>query len=431
MKADKAQFQDRSLSPWRKVLLLLAGYAFATVFLLSVTLVYVAYRESQKLDKAHLEHAVRLNPLEAEYRAKLGQWSLFAENNAGEAARSFETATRLNPYEARYWLALATARLQLADTTGEFEAVRNAAAAAPTTPEIAWEAGIHLMVGGHEREALHTFRTLLGSAPGECDRVVALCWRALHDRQRILNEVLPREQSAYLTFLRLLANTGAYDDADEVWKATVDLGQPIPKQSALMYIDDLLRREKVQSAASAWRSLLSLDPVLRRYRQDENLVMNSRFEEPLLDDGFDWRFPAPGGAVEFSLDSNEARAGSASLLLTFRGDVVGDTGLYQAIVVQPETEYSFRATVKSSELVSATPLRFEFRDAYSGELAATTGEFVGTTGDWITVTGRFRTAPKSRLLKLGVGHAAASHVAGKMWIDSVELKPLDANAAGR
>jgi tetratricopeptide (TPR) repeat protein len=429
MKGYKPQFMEAALSPGRKLLLLLAGYGFVALFLFAITGGYAAFRESQKLDKTHLEHAVRLNPLDAEFRVRAGRRSLFVENDANRAAWWFESAVRLNPYVARYWLELATAKLQLGDTAGELAAVRNAAATEPTSPEIAWEAGTHLIVSGQDRDALQTFRTLLVSAPEECDRVVELCWRALHDSRRILQEVLPREQSAYLNFQKLLINLGAYEDADAVWKAIVDLGHPIPLQPGLFYVDDLLRRKKVGDAESAWKLLLTRDPALRGYREDENLITNSRCDQPLLNEGFDWRFPAPGGAVEFSLDSNESRTGSTSLLLSFRGERVGDTGLYQMVPVQPGSSYTFLATVKSAELATATPMRFEFHDAYTGALATTAGLISGTSGGWVNITETIRTGPQSRLLKVGIAQAAASHVRGKLWIDYVEIKPSGPNAS--
>ncbi len=429
MKGYKPQLMEAALSPRRKLVLLLAGYGFVAVFLFAITLSYAAYRGSRKLDKTHLERAVRWNPLEAEFRVQAGRRSLLVDNDANRAAWWFESAVRLNPYVGRYWLDLATARLELGDNAGELAAVRRAAAVEPTSPEIAWEAATHLIVSGHDRLALQTFRTLLISAPGEYDRVVELCWRALHDSRRILQEVLPRKQAAYLSLLRQLISVGAFEDADAVWSAIVDLAQPIPLQPGLTYVDELILRKKVGEAEAAWKSLLTLNPALRGYHDDENLITNWRWEQPLLNDGFDWRFPAAGGAVEFSLDSNESRTGSASLLLSFRGEKVGDTGLYQVVPVRPGSSYAFLATVKSEELATAMPLRFEFHDAYTGALATTAGSISGTSGGWVKITETIRAGPQSRLLKVGVGQAAASHVRGKLWIDYVEIKSSGPNGS--
>jgi len=431
MKGEIPRFQDPGVTNRAQKLLLLAvGYGLVALFLFAAGARYAAHRAAQTIDRAHLERALRLDPLNADYHARIGHWYLFGENDARAAARAYEQAAHLNPNEARYWLALSTARLQLSDATGEFEAIRNAAAAAPTTPDIAWQTGMHLIVNGHDAEALQTFRKLLESAPKEIERVASLCWRALHDSDRIVREALPRNPDAYLTFQRVLIAAGAFDDADKVWTATVALKQPIPQQAALLYVDDLLTRQKVETAAATWSYLVEHDASFRKYRDDDNLVMNGTFDQPLLNDAFDWRFPSYG-PVEFSLDSNETKRGSGSLQLKFEGDMVGDTNFFQFVPVSPDTEYTLRATVKAAELVSATPLRFHMTDAVTGELFGAPNGVMGTTGDWIALTGKVRTGVKSHLLKVGVSHAQAGHVAGKMWIDSVELKRAGADGSSR
>lgn len=418
------------MSRWQRILLIAAGLGFVGIFLAVVSLRYVAYRYAEVIDEPHLLRAVRLDPLNADYHARLGHWFLFADDDPRQAAAEYEAATRLNPQDARYWLDLATARLQLSDAKGQLEAIHNAAAAAPTTPDIAAQAGMQLLVGGRDGDALQTFRKLLESAPEQTDTVVAVCWRGLHDSQRVLNEALPRTAAAYLTFQRYLTSVGADDDADRVWNATLALNQPIPTSAALSYIDTLLRRENVEAAASTWSYLLEREPALRRYREDENLITNPAFDQPFLNDAFDWRFPA-GTPVDFSVDSNQGHRGSTSLLLAFNGDMVSDTGLYQLVPVAPNTEYSLHATVKAEELVSAAPLRFQASDAFTNESLGATNGVVGTTGDWVQVAGTIRSGPKSHLLRIGITHEAQSHIAGKLWIDEVVLKKGEAHGSSR
>src|SRR6185312_2104383 len=125
-------------SPATKTFLLISAFLFSFLFVAFAACQYLAAIFSERNDLSSLQRTVRLQPLNAEYRYRLGLY--FSLLNPDAAAESFRAAVSLNPYRADYWLALARAYNSMGDAQAQDPALRNALKMGPTDPAIVWEA---------------------------------------------------------------------------------------------------------------------------------------------------------------------------------------------------------------------------------------------------------------------------------------------------
>src|SRR5689334_5205638 len=76
-------------------------------FLGASTAEYLAFHFSERNDSPSLRRAALLQPLNAEYRYRLGIQSFLLQPQA--AIQNYRAAVILSPHHAQYWLALASA----------------------------------------------------------------------------------------------------------------------------------------------------------------------------------------------------------------------------------------------------------------------------------------------------------------------------------
>src|SRR6266496_471521 len=120
-------------------------FASCAVFLFGystlITRQFLASVWGARMDRTSLERAIKLDPHNADYRDRLGQYLQHKANDPGGAVAEFQAAVQLNPNSAHYWLHLADAYVVLGETANQTAALEHAIQADPTTPDVAWEAG--------------------------------------------------------------------------------------------------------------------------------------------------------------------------------------------------------------------------------------------------------------------------------------------------
>ena len=400
---------------------LTACVALAAVYVAVASGAFLADRSAQTLDRAHLERAMRLEPGNAEYPYRLGVVAFRGQQDNALAEQSFRRAAALNPYRTRYWLSLAAVYLAEGDLDKQKSALEAAVAAEPHNPETTWEAGNLYLVEGDTLRALQMFRTTLESGQYSGMNVLDTCWRATGDVDLILRHAIPDDNRVRLELVRYLAQKNQPAAAAQAWSAVVKAREPLAAREALPYVDSLLARGDMRAAYAAWKDVLALDDQMKAYTSGPNLVVNNRFEEPLLNAGFDWRL-ANNAAVALSLDSLEFRERGRSLKLAFSGDPFRDAGLSQVIPVEPNRAYRFSAYVKAEELSSAEGPRFAVDDAGSGRPLLQSSEVLGTT-PWKILEGEFQTGPETTAVKLHIVQESPAHIKGTMWVDGIEIAP--------
>jgi tetratricopeptide (TPR) repeat protein len=370
---------------------------------------------------SNLNKAIRLEPSNAEYREILGRSLALSGTNLDDGIANHRMAVHLNPYDARYWLDLASV-YQLAGRINEQEqSVEQAVKADPTTPNVAWEAGLLFLVQGDQEKALRYFRIVFANDPEAVDSALLLCWRATGDANRILDQALPRRPDLYLSFLRLLIYKQEVAAAENVWNHLIALNQEFSTKLAFPYFRLLIAKQEVAAAQTAWQQLAGVDHDLQPYLPSrENLIVNGGFEENVLNGGFDWWYESIAHAA-LAIDTSEFYDGTRSLSVTFDGLNPADAGILQFVVVRPNTGYEFSAQSRTEDIQSASGPRFSIVDAYTNASYVLTDDLLDTN-PWHEQHARFQTGPNTNLVLLRIVRLpSVPLIRGKLWIDDLRL----------
>lgn len=406
-------------SRWQQVLFGLAALVCVAAYSYFALRSYAAYRASTQLTGESLRRAARLEPTNADYHHQLGLMAIFVDQDVNTAIEQYRAAVALNPHVAKYWLDLAEAYNSSGDSQAQAVAAKRAVEAEPTRPAIAWEAANLDLVQGDRTEALRLMNVVLKNEPqGYMMRAIDTSWRATHDADLIMREVLPADPAMYAAFLQLLIHEDRANEAAHVWRALTSLGKTFDVKSALPYFDYELNNRRPESAVQVWEYLMHMSS---RTGDPGNLVFNGGFDQELLNGGFDWHF-ATEPHMKTDLDTTVVHGGNCSLLLTFDGEPVPETGIYHFIPAQPGSRYRFSAFEKAYELLTPSGPRFRISDAYTGEVFLETHDLLGSSV-WDEVSGEFVTGSQTTLLKLTImRNPSFQRISGRFWVDDVSLR---------
>jgi hypothetical protein len=148
-------------------------------------------------------------------------------------------------------------------------------------------------------------------------------------------------------------------------------------------------------------------------------MVNGGFREKILNGGFDWRYRQVPH-VDVTVGAAPG-AGGRSLAITFDGENIDDSGIFQFLPLQPDTQYEFSAQVTTEGLMGASGPRFAIEDAYNKNTYLLTGELSGTT-PWRRVKAAFTTGPDTSLAVFRIARVPGNpRVRGKMWITDLQL----------
>src|SRR5438309_510043 len=121
--------------------LVLLGFLFlSALYIPLVSIHYLAAFSAATPDELHLRRAARLEPWNAEYPYRIGEYALLVKQSPEEAVSFFSSAVQINPRHAQYWVDLAVASQSIGDTETQRSALEHALADDPRTPAIAWQA---------------------------------------------------------------------------------------------------------------------------------------------------------------------------------------------------------------------------------------------------------------------------------------------------
>jgi hypothetical protein len=211
-----------------------------------------------------------------------------------------------------------------------------------------------------------------------------------------------------------------------VWDRLLGLGQVFPVESTFGYFDALLHAGRTSEAANAWERLVQVGVLPKEEsRSADNVMVNGRFEVEPVNGGLDWRIsPVAGVAIE--TDREVHHSGAASLAVYFEGlSNLDFQHVAQVDVVNPNTDYYFRAFMKSRGLSTQAGPHFEIFDPqdvqkYQWE----TPDVLGTT-EWSEYSLKIHTGPQTRLLTVRLRRKPAvelnKRIEGALWVDDVQL----------
>ncbi len=423
-----ANTQVRGLPLTARIILLLAVLAAAGLYLRTSFRVYRAERWAENPTPENLETASRLEPSNAEFRYRIGRYSLLMQDFP-DAIANLQAAIAVNPHDAHYWLDLASADLATDNVAGIQQALAMAMEADPTTPSVIWQTANYELVQGETALALRRFHDLVEHDPDMLAPVLNVCWRATQDPELIAERVLPKRPEAYLTFMRFLENKRPPGAPTRVWPHLIALQQPFPVRLAFPYLDYLISRGEFAQASQGWSELVSVNPKFQAYMPDANQIVNGGFELDVLNGGFDWRYARnPGASV--IIDDHRAHGGHRSLAITFDGNP-DDSGVFQLVPARANTLYHFSGYLMAEDLETISPPRFSIFGLRAHKQYLLTNGVTGST-DWQEFQGEFTTGAEDELLLVRIVRVPGQRlIRGKVWVDDVKLVPEAINGALR
>jgi len=376
---------------------------------------------------SNLRWATRLAPGNAAYHSQLGRYLQVTNGDLGRALREYQMATELNPQDAAAWFDIARLEQVRGDSAEQGRALQQAVRAAPKKPDVAWEAGNFLLLRGERDAAMREFRVVLENDTIAAPAVLDLIWRVEPDAGALLDQTIPARPDTYSAFLSELISKKESAAAAKVWSALVGLQQPFLPRTGLGYVEYLLGQRMVEPARDAWQEMAPLcgltEYLAGQNVPGQNLIVNPRFEQDVLNAGFDWHHYEQG-SVKITLDTS-VPGHSHGLMVSFLGPGFSEAGLYQQVAVQPNTEYQFSVHFKTDELEGAGGPAFVVRDELTGVVYLTT-ETLKNPGSWREVAGHFETGPEAKLVSVRMVRIPAGNaMRGHLWMDEVQLARLE------
>jgi tetratricopeptide (TPR) repeat protein len=363
--------------------------------------------------------------------ARLDELAGGAEGQA-RALKLRQRATLLEPGNAIFWLerAMSEDEAGMAESAGpNFLQARELF---PLSPDVNRALGEYYLRQGRIDDALDALRFAIAADPEMRPALFGELWRAGVGAREVLARGVPPDRDALLAYLDALAAVGALDDAQLVWMRIEALGgisalsavqHDAYQQGAFQYVDALIRFERTAELEEAWAEVAPAQAAAARAAG--NLISNGSFEEPMLNEGLDWRV-SPVDGVFVSLDATEAHEGARSLCIDFGAPGnLAYQHIFEFVPVEADTDYEFSGYLRAVDITSDSGPRFELYDAANPQnLNVATEDVRGITG-WTAERLRFRTGPTTHMLIVRVGRPPSTsfdnHLSGTVWVDDVRL----------
>jgi len=369
---------------------------------------------------ADLERAIRLAPGNAELPHLLGLRLSVSDQNDDRAIANLRQAVSVNPNRGHYWLDLASVYQITGNAGQEKEALQSALDTEPHNPEVAAEAARLFLESGDANRALPLVKQTLEQNPEAARTILPVCWDKTRDVNLILTRAIPANPELQIAFLRTLTDREEPAAAKDVWQFVIAANKPFRPQISLFYFDYLLKEQDVATFSQAWHQLAGLAPELRPYLPNDNLIVNSSFEQPPLDWGLDWRYE-PSDHITAGIDDKVAHSGTRSLSLSYDGDRAYLAGWTQYVPVEANADYDFSAWIKSENITSSSGPRIAILDAFSGANLLLTDDVLDTH-PWQELQGSLRVPADTQLLAVKITRAPANtRIRGHIWIDDLRL----------
>jgi hypothetical protein len=382
---------------------------------------YRSARLAEKDDKVSLERAMLMEPGDANYRERLGRYSLYVEQDATKALEHYRIAAELNPYSAHNWLGVAQSQLILGDERAALSAINQALTVDSRTPSVAWEGGNLLVTIGQVDAALQQFRFVLANDPAMLIQGLQLISRLEASPAKAAQIALPPDPSIHFAYINLLAQSGQIKEAKEVWPVMMGLHQPLDPRQSFYFLGILIRSGDSGAAMQYWNELAKVNPEIGRLQQPGNLIQNGGFEYPILNGGFDWLY-LPSADVDLNNETSDSHEGKRSLLVTFHGKRTSDVGMHQNVVLEPNTRYHFSGFMKSN-LQTANGVRFMLVDVKTQRHLFDTDDTVDDR-QWKEYVADFTTPADVGLAVFLMARSNNTLIRGRLLVDDLHLEKV-------
>jgi tetratricopeptide (TPR) repeat protein len=332
----------------------------------------------------------------------------------------------LDPASAYRWVDLADAELDANNLAAGKFCLRQALAAAPGNPAILFRAAnCYLRLEDYPETLRHLTAVLRNpELAGYYDRVFTLYSQMDLPFEDLLDQGLPRTPQAANAFLQFWISQGKLDEAQETW-TWINKNSLTSVPSAGSYVSLLAKQSRWDEALQSWSDYTGqLDGSYLK----TNWVYNGSFERNPVECPFDWKLqPQPGLVVV--RDSDVSYRGHTSLRLTYSETPKNQQpAAYQTVLLQPG-QWQIKMAMKTRQVTSDQGVAIRLVDrADPSKLDVTTTSMQGTE-DWTVITKRFEVKTPGRQALVEIlrppGRDFDIRLTGTVWIDAVELMPLE------
>jgi len=374
--------------------------------------------------KESLLKAIRLNPSNPDPYYRLGlfyQWDIH-NIDLKESLNYLSKAIERNPLEQEYWLNLAKILQRLGKQEASEKVLEKAIFTYPTSFRGRWMTGNLLLQQGVPEKAIPHFTYILSNYPNQSGLVYDVLLRALDNPEIIMERVVPKDPSSLRQYLSYLYEMSNKELAQKVWQKMLSFGFKPDRDETLRHIEFLIAQGELTEASRIWVSRLREEGLSTP--SDENLITNGGFEKnEILGGGFDWKIGKVAGA-EISFDHEIAFEGKSSLKIVFNGkENVDFRHIYQFVALKPDTDYLFKATVKTRGITTKSGIKIEVSGI--GSAFQRLSESLTGDNEWRDLTISFRTPANSKGGLVRVRRERTDKfdrfISGVVWIDKVSV----------
>ncbi len=387
-----------------------------------------AERLAQEGSVQSLEHALRLEPRNAELYWQLGRAELFSEAGSPAAAvAALEEATELDPHSGAYWADLSQARENAGDTAGAARALESARAAEPRTPQMLWHSMSFALRNNQPERALELGRELVAAAPPYTARVLPQL-SEVTDLSTLIATVLPADRGAIDDVTAYLCSRLEAKPAEALWSRVMASGIPPSNFYLRRFLDALIAQGEGKLAGRVWTDSIERGWIEGDAEGLEEPLYNSDFRRPMLGFGFDWKV-VPQEEVSVWVSDEGSLPGEPCLCADFTGRSRADFfQVSHAVVVEPGEEYLLTAKMRVRHLGTlAGAFLLISGIGAAGQQPASTDHVTGSTG-WQDLSAEFVAGPETHLAQVvlarpGVG-ANEPAASGQVCLAEVNWRRL-------
>ncbi len=371
-----------------------------------------------------LLRANRLAPLNPDPYYRLGLFHQLEFQNIQplKSLEFFCKAVERNPLELEYWKSLAMIFQRMGEGEAFERALQNVILVFPTGYPGRWAVGNLLLQQGDSEKALPHFSYILAHYPDLSGMVYDVWRRVAKNPDFLLENLIPKDPSAYSQYLLSLYREGDKEVVKKVWQRRASLGYKAKRPEFIHHINYLISHGDLNEAYRTFVAGLRQEglPIPSR----ENLIVNGGFEvDKVMGDGFDWRIE-PISGVEVFFDHTVAKEGKRSLKISFNGkENVDFSHVFQFVSLKPNHKYLLKAHLKTKALTTQSGIKLEIVGI--GPAFYRTSETLTGDNDWRELSISFETPEKSQggVVKFRRERTDKfdRFISGTVWIDNVRI----------
>jgi tetratricopeptide (TPR) repeat protein len=366
------------------------------------------------LEKLNL--AIKIAPGEARnyfYIGLLKHYSI-PERDITEAISYYREALKRLPLYPNAWYALANAYQETGELDDALKAIKSYSLLNPKNPEVLWRTGLFYLISGADiNRANHYFRQYIQLVPHYQTKVYELYHQLGIPNEFIIKNLISGHSELYNTYLLYLVRENRLKDA---LKSLNIVNHSLLKENTkLRLCDFFIQKGEYREALLLWGEISS--------ETERSLITNGGFENNIRNGCFGWRVGRAKG-VEIYLDKIHFLDGTRSLSVSFGGENVGITIIRQIVPVEPDTEYTLKANIKTEGITTTNGVFLELRGYRCKGLYSRSDVFTGTN-PWTPVSIKFTVPEECYTIQVAFKRERSfkfnNRIKGKAWIDRVEL----------